>query len=253
LKLKTSASQEGRPEGAPGVSAAAQRAIFVVCAGAAVALAVSDALLPRVNLAILYSAPLIAYVFLARRSVPWPLALVVIALAYGGYLPELLFWGTAHDRTLVAFSLANRTLVAAVILAITGLSASDLWPLPASTTRTGYPNAGGNGTIFMGGLACAGLVMLLAFMDLRLPDQLNLSILYVLPLCICVWIQSRAVLWIITGLALGAVGVAFAVAHAHAPWPPFMLANRMLAAAAVLATALALHLRIWRGPTSCAA
>ena len=96
----------------------------------------------------------------------------------------------------------------------------------------------------------AGLIVVIAVVDLFLPANYNLAILYVVPLFLCAWSRSRRLLWgmLATLLVLSVVGffVGPSVISMHVQ-AGYMAGNRILAALATTLVAVLLHFQIGAG------
>ena len=155
------------------------------------------------------------------------------------------------EAALFNYRLMNRTFVAAMILAIARVL--QLWirwrdeqsdpELPASF-RYEERQIGATFALLAAGL----LVALIAAVDFLSPANFNLAILYVLPLFICGWTQSRRFLWSTLAVLLVLTILAFLFrAQATVNEPGLSLQrNRLLAAASMCIVATILH--FWMDP-----
>ena len=96
-------------------------------------------------------------------------------------------------------------------------------------------------------LSCAPLVAVIATVDYLSPANLNLAILYPIPLFICGWTRSRSLLWGMLFLLLGLtfIGYWFGQPATSANVGISMQKNRVLAALGLVTVTTILH--YWMG------
>ncbi len=226
-------------------------AVFAMAFG----VAASDAILPNMNLSILYSMLLVLYVRKGDRQHLLKMTLAFMALTMGVYMVKVL---RNSDYSFWSYRLLNRVMLVVSIGAIAtvshfllGVRAALNMSRPMLRQRdeefAEYQEIGRSVEQFATGLICGILTLSIAAIDLVTPGQINLPILYAVPLFICGAMQSRKLLWgllpfLVLFTALGywigpATGYAGDVAMSFAK-------NRSLAALALVGIAWALHLWI---------
>jgi hypothetical protein len=163
-------------------------------------IATADLLWPRTNVAILYIIPLVVAALLGLFDRLWLFAALLLVLTLAIYwLKNSLLAG---DDDLVSqlwnYRLLNRVLTAVTIAALTwSLGNWSRWveeqrdpELSAADRNSEYEIAA---TVAV--LCCVPLITTIAIIDLLMPANYNLAILYPIPLFICGWTRSRRLLW----------------------------------------------------------
>jgi hypothetical protein len=218
-------------------------------------IAAVDLMWQKTNLSILYIVPLTIMVVSGRRQALWRFVGLLIFLTYAIYYSKYAI-APADDTeaTYLNFRLVNRTLVAASLLGIAYvLSIWVRWrtdqadlELPSSVQ---IQERELSATLAL--VCCIPLVILIAGIDFIAPATYNLAILYPIPLFLCVWMQSRRLLWgvLVCLLLLSAAAFTFG-----GPIPPeavsdaSLVRSRMIAAGGLVI--LAGLLTLWIEPKS---
>ncbi len=222
-----------------------------ICVMLSAGFATVDMLMPSVNISIGHTLPVILYVLLTRRSVPWSLALLLMTLTLLVYLfKPLPGVGSELIERLRHFRIVNRGMVLTVIALITLMSyridyLTSLW----HRTLAGLPSTEPGEDFFdqldrlLVALACVFIMALLMVFDLLSSVYINLPILYAVPLLLCAWTCSRKLLWWLTPLAVAMPLLTYFIEWVRTDHelPRFLLANRLLTAGVGLVAALLLH------------
>lgn len=163
-------------------------------------IAAADLLWPRTNVAILYIIPLVVAALLGLFERLWLFAalLLVLTLAIYWLKNSLPAGGDDLAAQLWNYRLLNRLLTAVTIAALTwSLGNWSRWveeqrdpQLSAAYRNSEYEIAA---TVAV--LCCVPLIAAIAIIDLLMPANYNLAVLYPIPLFICGWTRSRRLLW----------------------------------------------------------
>ncbi|MCC7193529.1 MAG: hypothetical protein IT444_12175 [Phycisphaeraceae bacterium] len=233
-----------------------------LCILATLAVALIDRFTPNLNLSILYSVPLVLYVLLSDRPVPWWVVLTVVLLTFAGYFtkpPDGVDPSDWRGR-LMHLRMINRAMVAvvAVILGLLSGHFADLRraidPAPRSASVDIDDEVTRLLQHFLVMLASVIVMAGIFISDILVPPRINMPILYAVPIILSFRAMSRRLLWQLTPFALLLPFVSyFWDFHTIAPdrrvWS---LVNRLIASGAVLLIALALDwwLRVRRRRTA---
>ncbi len=211
----------------------------------------ADILTPRLNVAVIYAIPLILLVRVKRRPA-WGMAAVLVAATYLGYIIK---WKLGYNEipNFLNYRLLNRTFVAIALLLL--CTASPLW-LPPGAPETVHTRAyiDDFDQLFHSLLPAISVVaaivatLLIAALDLFLPRNLNLPILYSVPLFIFGWTRSKTTIWLCTGLMLllTLVGYNLGLASTTSLNGTRLVANRLVAASVLILVAGLLHASMGR-------
>jgi hypothetical protein len=161
-------------------------------------IAVIDVCWQRTNLAVLYLAPIFLLSESPSPRALWRLALLLIALTYGGFFLKNLIGPARTEDVFIGYRLINRTLVAATIVALVPLIG--LWQRTRRTDGDeelpeSFRREDDEISATFAALVCVPLVAVIAVIDLFAPANYNLAILYPVPILICAWSRSRSMMW----------------------------------------------------------
>jgi hypothetical protein len=215
-----------------------------LCGLTIVAIVAIDLFTSNLNVAVFFTIALVLAGTIHLRSAPWRLAALLVILTYAGYFlgpwpaDAQRQWSMMFDN----FRFFNRSLAAAVIVALTALWApvgngADAAEA-SSAPRFTLPRSGA-----FTGLVCGVLMGGIAIADLFLPAYLNLSILYAVPVLVAPWALSRRHVWLVLPLLVVLIwgGLLLDPAEWRVEITRGMIAGRTIATLAIVA-ALALHL-----------
>jgi hypothetical protein len=187
-----------------------------LCLAAIAVIALADILTAKVNLAILFSFPLIVLSHRLRR----PGALIGLAaglcvLSAADYLLKIWLLESAHPKladAMLSYRLFNRTMVILTIICVTVLTiyiqrlgdrfdrVRELHRDPA--TGDEYEKVLIVLEQLAWGVVCVLLTVTIFVMDVITPARLNPPILYVLPVFISIRLTTRKMLWVLVLAAL---------------------------------------------------
>lgn len=210
-------------------------------------IAALDFLLQRTNFAILYVAPLFLLVRRGDLRYPWQIAALLIGLTYGVFLLKNLILPLGDTPRFFDYRLVNRSLVVLMILAMTRLI--EIWcrwradQLDAEIPEAlRYQDQEISATFAV--LTCIPLAVAIALVDYLAPANINLAILYLIPLFVCGWTGSQRLLWsvLVALLVLTAIGSFWGGPSVAQEQSTVLVRNRLLAAAGMTCVASLLHL-----------
>ncbi len=168
-------------------------------------IAIVDLFWEGTTVAILYIAPLVLMAQTGALQRYWRTVSPMVLLTFGVYTLKYLIYRKPTDPGFIDIPFYNRALVAVTLLAMGKVL--QLWvtwraeqsepEIPASSR---YQDQQISSTFAL--LSCAPLVAVIAVVDYLSPANLNLAILYPIPLFICGWTRSRRLLWGILFLLL---------------------------------------------------
>jgi hypothetical protein len=215
-------------------------------------IAAVDAMWLKTNLSVLYVVPLTIMVVSGRRQALWRFVGLLIFLTYAVYyLKYAIAPADDAESTYWNFRLVNRTLVAASLLGIAYvLSIWVRWRTdqadPELPSSVQVQERELSATLAL--VCCIPLVILIAGIDFIAPSTYNLAILYPIPLFLCVWMQSRRLLWgvLVCLLLLSAAAFAFGPQAPEAVADSSLLRSRIIAAGGLVI--LAALLTLWIEP-----
>lgn len=232
--------------------------------GVIVALVLVDIFTPKVNVPMMYSLPLVlAAGWMDRRSLLW-LAGMLAALTFAAFFVKNRIELVSGLETPLQHRLLNRSL-ATVSMACVTIILFMFERFRERIERMGGeqtardPNAGVYNEVLaaleqvVAAMVCVVLVAGIALADVVLPGQVNVPILYAIPVYMCVLVRSRRLLWALTPLLLLLTiggfffGRAPTVSESMVVW---LLTNRTLAAVLLLGLAVAAH--VWIGTSKAA-
>jgi hypothetical protein len=223
----------------------------ILCGIVILAVAMLDFNTYAFNAAIVYALPLALSSQLRRRP-PWALTILMVALTYAGYFlgpwPPDKTWETM----ILSPALLNRSMVAAVLVAITLMSSVlDNFRQRLNEKRYAYSEPVEEfftaiDSLVLGIFFPVLLIFAVALTDALTPTKFNLPILYAVPLLVCSWSHSRRLLWIITVMSLvfAVMGLQLGFIHDDVVPTQSILNNRALSATLIFALGVALHLWI---------
>lgn len=259
MESRATPSASGGGSGNPTASPLAGGAIEIlrmrVLAGLVLSIAVTafDVVSQRLNMSIIHAALFLwmASALPARRLVG--LATWLILLTYLGLLLKLQVW-PAELRVDIGARTLNRTLVAAILYLL--VPAVQMWyPAPrppAAVTDDALAQSQSDDfdELFQSLLPIATVILSAVFAivvvvtDLLVPANINLAILYTVPLFVASWFRNARVLWSATAILILLTFVGY-FAGPIAPAAPsdigLHLQNRVLIATVLLTVALLLH------------
>lgn len=221
-----------------------------MCVLATVGVGALDHFTQNLNLSILYSVPLVLYVLLSARPVPWWVVAVVIITIFAGYFTKPPDGSDPADwyGRLLHLRMVNRGLVAAVVVVISLLSVhfADLRraldPAPRGTSVDTDDEVSRLLEHLLVMLACSILMAGIFISDFLTPPRINMPILYAVPVVLSLRSLSRRLLWRLTPFALLLPFVSYFWDIESIPSDRRMWSfiNRLIAAGAVLIIALAM-------------
>ena len=220
-------------------------------------IAVVDLLWQYTNMSILYVVPLALLAMTGGLRSLWRSVALLVLLTYAIYfLKYSLNRPDDVESVYLNFRLVNRTLVAASLVGLAYIFAMWIrWTAdqsdPELTSSIQFQERELSATL--AALCCVPLVLVIAGIDFVAPATYNLAILYPIPLFICMWLQSRRLLWGMLAFLL----VLSAAAHFWGSAPPadavpdvLLLRSRVIAAAGLIVLTALLSLAIVRRPLS---
>lgn len=229
-----------------------------LCAATVAAVMLLDVCLRHCNLSVLYIIPLLLCGTLNRRRLLVKLGLCLVSLTYLGYVAKML----VHGRVLDHPRMPNRHLVALTLLMMTavlyfwrGLSGQvrqhGYLPQLRFAEPSLFEEMGDSIACLLVGSLCLILIGALMAMDLTTPTEVNLPILFAIPLVLAGWSRSLKLLWTLVlvlsvcvwvGLFIGP-GISEHAKQDHVTYQT-LIVNRTLANLMVLAVAGILHMVI---------
>jgi hypothetical protein len=188
-----------------------------------------------------------------RLRAMWPMIALFTVLLFGTFQIKKTLDPIGAMNSYVHFRLMNRVLVAVMLATVGGLMR--MWargkadaddPELPETFR--HQDREISETLAV--ICCAPLTLMLGVIDLLMPANYNLAILYVVPLFICVWTTNRKFLWsMFAVLATLAVAAPFLGPDSTDPDTlGAVVRNRGLALIAMFLVTLDLHRQLGRRP-----
>ena len=214
-----------------------------------VAIAIVDVLAPRITVSILYGIPLILVVRAGYVRPLWRFTAMLILLTIGMHFLKSTLYPPDSGPIYLNFRLVNRAFVAVMLWLMAQIL--QMW-VGSDRQRQlelnePYRASEDENDATLAVLLCIPLALIIALVDLLLPANFNLAILYPIPLLICAWTRNRALLWstLAVLLLLTAAGYQFRHGPIDGTLVPAMRTNRILSA--VLTTAVTVVLHFWIG------
>jgi len=217
-------------------------------------IAIVDLCWPHTNIAVLYVAPLVLIAESGTLKHYWRAVGPLILLTYGVYVLKYFVYHTASDPNFFDSPFVNRSLVVVSILVMGKvLQLWVAWRAEQSEAEVSesfrYQDQQISSTFAM--LSSAPLVAVIALVDYLMPANLNLAILYPIPLLICGWTRSQGLLWgmLLLLLSLTFIGYWFGGPPTTANLGFSMQRNRILAGLGMLTVTAILSYWIGRDET----
>jgi len=213
-----------------------------------------DLLTNGVNPSMFYVVPLVLLGKAGQRRLLVPFTVLLLVLTFGlwllDHLPEL----RTDPRELLHWRLANRAMAAVAICVVCG--ALHFWlGLPERLVLAG--NVESDPTMFdevseslrnfIGFFVSTLLIAFIALADFTTPGQINLPILYTIPLVIAHWMGSRRLLWLLLPVLLLIAVLGYTLGeppHVEYARLPFIIVNRTFAICTLVVLAVCLHFLI---------
>lgn len=217
-------------------------------------IALIDLAWPLTNVSVLYVVPLTLVAVTGQQRSLWKLVCLLVFLTYAIFFLKLAISRSfGLDLVTPNYRLVNRTLVALSLIGVAYIlkiwirwnaDQADL-ELPTSVR---YQERQLSSTLAL--LCCVPLVILIASIDILVPANYILAILYPIPLFLCVWTGKRQFLWgmLVVLLLLSALAHVIGPPSAGDITPTVLMRNRLIAAAGL--TVLAVLLSRWIEPKS---
>lgn len=209
----------------------------------------------NVNLSILY--PLTVFLFArgGRTAPTWRYTIAVAALAFSGYL--LGPWPDTEQTfrdMLLNFRMVNRSLAVAATAALAWTINLSLRlemqmrlrrreNIDADLDQGIYDEIIRSLEQFSAVVLCAVLTIAIVTADLLSPMEINLPILYAVPLVACLWARKPAMIWVVLPvlLACSFLGYRLGPSLEDTSMIHYILRNRLIAVAVIGAIGIGLH------------
>jgi hypothetical protein len=225
---------------------------------AALAIWVVDLCTANVNLSILYPLTVFLYARSGRRIATWWYTLGIAALAFSGYL--LGRWPTTMHtwgEMLTNFRLVNRLLGVAATAAVAWTIKVSLRleaqmrlrrreTLEADADQPVYDEIVRAFEQFSAVVLSAVLTIAITTADLISPMEINLPILYAIPLVACLWARKTTMVWVLLPILLlcSLMGYRWGPASTGLDSAiPYILRNRLIATVVISMIGLGVH--VW--------
>jgi hypothetical protein len=217
------------------------------------AIAAADVCWARTTVAILYVVPLLLLAQSGQMRYLGRIVGLLVALTLSAYLVKKMMSPNGAATSYFHYSLLNRGLVVAMLIAIGWVLR--IWVRwreeqsnPELPDEIRYQDREISATLAMA--LCAPLVAVIVLVDAFSPANFNLAILYPIPLLICIWTRSRALMWTMLAILLSLAAIAqWAGPPTTDPSPDAVSSlyrNRLLAGSAMVAVTAIVHFWIGR-------
>ncbi len=229
----------------------------LACMGLTAAIAAVDLRLPHVNVSIAFVLPMVLCIGLRRRFI-WAWTIGLVLLTYADYVIKYLPQGNEPLSTLANYRFLNRSFVAMLLLVTTAIfhrrtrinQSQSFWETDRlDRDQTHFDYAGSRWVVELSmllvTLTTAGFITLA---DWLTPGQINLPILYGVPLILCSLVHSSRLLWSMLVVMLVLTILDFFWGPAPTVQHQFvhtLLTNRTIASACLLGLAVTVQFFIW--------